>query len=171
MIRGKFLTSRDDIHTILDLRHRVFVQEQGYSKENERDEYDDMAVYALVYDENDAPAGTGRLFIDADDHFTLGRICVLKENRGQKLGDLILRMLLYRAQEMKAPMVYLSAQLPVVPFYQRYGFAPYGDIVLDEGVPHRLMRVAAADIDIEGSCQKKKDACDGCRQDCGDCRI
>lgn len=166
MIRGRYLTSQDDISEVMDIRHRVFVSEQGFSPENERDEYDAMAVYALIYDDGDMPCGTGRLYIDSDSQFAIGRVCVLKEKRGQQIGDLIMRMLLYRAQELHAPSVYLSAQLPAVPFYQRYGFEPYGETVLDEGVPHRLMRATEETIDIEGACKK---SCGVCDKDCGKC--
>jgi predicted GNAT family N-acyltransferase len=156
MIRGKFLTSNDDISQILDIRRRVFVDEQGFSPDAEVDQFDDMAVYALVFDEADRPAGTGRLSIDLDGHFRIGRVCVLGGARGQGLGDLILRMLLFRAQELNADSVHVEAQLPAVDFYRRFGFRPYGDITHDEGVAHRMMRVEAADIDLEGT------GCAGC---------
>lgn len=169
MIRGRYLTSMEDTTEILALRHRVFVDEQGFSPENERDRFDDMAIYALVYDENNTPSGTGRLYIDDDNHFAIGRVCVLKEARGKEMGDLIMRMLLYRAQELNAPSVHILSQLPVVPFYQKYGFEPYGEIVLDENVPHRLMRASAEAIDIEGSCSRQRSGCAQCDKDCGDC--
>ena len=78
----------------MDIRRRVFVDEQGYSADTEIDRFDQMAVYALAFDENDRPAGTGRLIINDDSHFQIGRVCVLKEARGQGLGDLVVRMLL-----------------------------------------------------------------------------
>jgi len=168
MIRGKFFTSMDDTSMIFDIRKRVFIDEQGYDLALERDEFDNMAIYALVFDENDVPAGTGRLYIDENSHFKLGRICVLKEMRGQGLGDLIMRMLLYRAQEMNAPAVYLSSQLPAVSFYTKYGFEPYGETILDEGVPHRLMCVTAENINLEGTCGGHH-PCAGCEGNCANC--
>ena len=83
-----------------------------------------MAVYALAYDEKDRPAGTGRLIINDESRFQIGRVCVLKEARGQGLGDLVVRMLLYRALELGAGEIWLGAQLPAVGFYARYGFHP-----------------------------------------------
>lgn len=152
MIRGKFLTSSDDVSDVMDIRRRVFVDEQGYSPEVEVDEHDKMSIYALVYDEADRPAGTGRMYL-ADDQFKIGRVCVLKHARGQGLGDLVMRMLLYRALEMDVNEVYLSAQLPAIGFYLRFGFQPIGEIYLEEDVPHQKMRVRKAEIDMEGSCQ------------------
>ena len=63
MIRGKYLTSKDDIAPVLAVRNAVFVEEQGFSAEGERDAYDDMAIYALAFNEEGAPVSTGRLFV------------------------------------------------------------------------------------------------------------
>ncbi len=156
MIRGKFLTSRDDVSQIMDIRRRVFVDEQGFAPESEIDEFDKMAVYALAFDEADRPAGAGRLALDADGRFRIGRVCVLKDARGQGLGDLIMRMLLFRAQELNAPSVWIAAQLPAADFYARYGFKPYGEAFDEEGVAHRMMTVEAGGIHLDGSCS-------GCR--------
>ena len=146
MIRGKFLTSQDDVSAVMDIRRRVFVDEQGYSADTEIDGFDKMAVYALAYDENDRPAGTGRLIINDESRFQIGRVCVLKEARGEGLGDLVVRMLLYA----------------------RYGFQPIGEIYDDEGVPHRWMRAKAEEVNLEGSCGGHS-RCAGCAGDCSAC--
>ena len=85
MIRGRFLTSRDDISQVIALRREVFCEEQGYSVDTEPDAHDDMAVYALAFDDEGRPLGTGRLYI-ADDQFRIGRVCVKKEMRGMHRG-------------------------------------------------------------------------------------
>ena len=111
MIRGKYLTSKDDIAPVLAVRNAVFVEEQGFSAEGERDAYDDMAIYALAFNEEGAPVSTGRLFVDRDGQFTIGRVCTLRAYRGQGYGDLIMRMLLYRAQELHAPGIYIHSRI------------------------------------------------------------
>lgn len=169
LIRGSYLTSRDDLTAVLALREQVFSAEQGFHHACERDAHDDMAVYALVYDEENQPAGTGRLYIDEEDRFTIGRLCVLKDRRGQGLGDLLMRMLLYRAQELHASAVYVEAQLPVVDFYARYGLRPVSDVFIKEGAPHRLMRATAEEIDIEGACHKAAAPCEDCAGGCAGC--
>ncbi len=166
VIRGVYLTSKDDLTDVIALRRAVFCDEQGYSPESEPDQCDEMAMYALVFDEG-APVGTGRLYVE-EDRLSIGRVCVKKEWRGRGIGDFVMRMLLYRAQELNAGSVSLSAQLGRVGFYERYGFAPYGEIVFDEGQPHRLMRVAGDGINLEGACGGHG-RCDGCDGDCGGC--
>ena len=159
------MNSLDDCGEIFALRKRVFVDELGLPKETERDALDQMAYYALVFDEQDIPSGTGRLAL-VDDRFTIGRVCVCAGARGQGLGDLILRMLLVRVQEMEAPEVWVSALTDVAPFYARYGFSPVGGPFLEEGREHQRMRALAEEIDIEGSCQKSEKGCAGCGKSC-----
>ena len=172
MIRGKFLHPGSDISQALKVRDAVFVREQGYDAALERDDIDDISWHALVYDAVDAAgepvgdaAGTGRIWWQGGE-FHLGRIAVLKEKRGLGLGDLLMRMLLFKAKEHSARSVSLSAQLYAVPFYARYGFEPYGELIEDEGVPHQRMRVLGERIDLEGACCKPGSgacrACGGC---------
>ncbi|NLD58813.1 MAG: GNAT family N-acetyltransferase [Clostridiales bacterium] len=139
MIRGKFLTSMDDISEVLGIRSLVFA-------EYEPDEFDRMAVYALAFGEDDRPAGTGRLFIDRDGRFRIGRVCVLPDARGNGLGDLILRMLLFRARELNAASVYVDVDPAAEGVFARYGFRTH-----EAGALAR-MRAAAEDIDLGGSC-------------------
>ncbi len=160
------MRSGDEMTDIYALRERVFVQEMGLPPLWVQDDLDVMSIYALVFDETDAPGGTGRLSID-EDRFMLGRICVAREARGQGLGDLILRMLLLRAQEMDAPAVYVKAMSNAVQLYQRYGFRAVGEAAQEEGALRQLMRAMKDEIDIEGACQKEGSGCKACGKACG----
>ncbi len=156
MITGSFLTSKDDVSQIFKIRYDVFITEQGFDPEIEVDKYDQMSIYALVYDEAGVPSGTGRLFIDDEDKFTIGRVAVLKTARGKGLGDLIMRMLLYKALEMNAPSIRLGSQLHAIPFYAKFGFKPVGKLFLEEGAPHQMMELLGTDIELNN-------ACNGCK--------
>lgn len=170
MIRGKFLTSMnaDMTKDVYDLRKRVFSEEYGCPEAGDEDRYDAMSVYALVYNEEGVPSGAGRLYIDEDGHFCIGRVGVLKEARGQGMGDLLMRMLLYRAQELNAPSVYLTAPVDTVAFFGKYGPEPYGEIVMDEGRAQRKMKAAAEQINLEGTCGGRH-PCADCTADCARC--
>lgn len=152
MIHGKYFTSKDDVQPILALRKAVFCEEQGFSAETERDAFDDMAYYALVYDDQERPAATGRLFIDSKDRFHIGRMCTRIDCRGRGYGDLAIRMLLDLALRLNAPYVVVDSQLPAVGFYKKYGFAESGPIFLDEGAEHQPLRAEAADIALLAGC-------------------
>ena len=167
MIRGKFLTSLDDISQIFELRRGIFCDEMGFPAEGEPDDNDKMAVYALAYAEDGTPIATGRMYI-ADDRFNIGRVCVLKPLRGMQIGDFIMRMLLYRAQDLNAGSVTMQAPASLVKYFSRYGFRPQGEAFEVNGIPSRTLYVAGDKIDIEGSCSCHKNA-SGCSGDCAGC--
>ena len=148
MIRGKYLNSRDDIGTVLAIRAQV-AKAQGLP--SGRDGRDEMAVYALVFDEGGAPAGSGRLYL-SDDRFMIDCVGVLPDKRKRGLGDLLMRMLLFRAQELGAPEVYALAGPDAAGFCARYGFSAAGEEIDERGAVRPLMRVAADDI-AKGGCQ------------------
>lgn len=163
MIRGKFLTSMDDTSACLSLRAQVFGEAEGA-----RDEYDAMAVYALALNEEGLPSGAGRLYIGDDNQFTIDRVGVLSAQRGRGLGDLVMRMLLYRALELNCAGVKLLCPVALTGFFTRYGLKAQGEAFEQGGALCRVMYAAREQIDIEGSCSKGK-PCAGCEGDCASC--
>jgi ElaA protein len=150
MVQGKWIAPGQPFDAALRLREAVFVQEQGFSKELERDAKDDISWHVLLYLDG-VPAATGRIYYE-DGAYWMGRICVQKDARGHGLGDLLMRMLLDKAKRHFAPRVCLGAQVRVAPFYARYGFAPCGKPYDEEGVPHQTMCIRGEDIRLEHAC-------------------
>ena len=146
MITGKMIAGNGDLTEVMDIRMRVFVDEQGFPAEEEKDEYDARAIHALLYDDDHNPAATGRLYIDDDGYWRLGRLAVLKEKRGQQLGDLVMRMLLDKALGVGAQRFRLSAQRQAEGFYALYGFTPFGEEYMDHHVPHIEMEATNESI-------------------------
>ena len=151
MIRGKYLTSSEDVSAALNVRARVCAAE---GIPGGGDCHDRMAVYALAFDEDGSPSGSGRLYLD-DDRFMIGCVGVLPEKRKKGLGDLVVRMLLYRAQELNAPRVYALVRFGEEAFYAQYGFKPAGEEKDEWGEPCALLTVAADEI-VEGGCHGQK---------------
>lgn len=158
MFRGKFLSSMDNIDAVLAVRAQV-PEFSGAAREPQ----DTMAFYALVFDEADVPCGSGRLYIDANSHFRIDRLGVLPDHRGHYLGDLLARMLLYRAQQLNAASVYADVPAAAAPFFARYGFSQ----LASSGDDPVRMAVASDRIRLEGSCSKAKNGCSG---DCANCK-
>ena len=149
MITGKLIAGGGDLSEVQSIRMRVFVDEQGFPADEEMDQYDARAVHALLYDDDHNPAATGRLYIDDDGYWRIGRVAVLKEKRGAQLGDLVMRMLLYRVLEMNLDRVKLSCAPDLAPFFMRYGFrktAQTGESLIE-------MQAENAEINIEGTCK------------------
>jgi predicted GNAT family N-acyltransferase len=135
--------SRDDQRTaLLDLRHTVFIQEQGVPEERERDGLDPDCWHVVARDDSGLPIGCGRL---TPEH-KIGRMAVLQEWRGSGIGVAMLRELVGRARARGWPEVALDAQVSAIGFYEREGFVVYGDEFEDAGLLHRKMRLSLLSI-------------------------
>ena len=110
------------------------MDEQGISAEIDFDGLDATAVHALAY-LNDNAVGTGRML--ADGH--IGRIAILKEYRGQKVGSKIVCSFIDEAVKKDYRRVYLGSQKHANGFYQRLGFTAYGEEFIDAGIVHMSM--------------------------------
>ena len=119
------------------IRFEVFVREQAVPAEIELDEMDASCIHALAY-EHDRAVATGRLLPDGH----IGRMAVLKAFRGRGAGGAVLEKLVEAARSRGDREVVLSAQVHAVPFYEAYGFAAFGEVYEEAGIPHRDMRRA-----------------------------
>jgi predicted GNAT family N-acyltransferase len=119
------------------VRFAVFVEEQGVPPEIEIDERDAQCIHALARVDGRV-VGTGRLLPDAH----VGRMAVLRECRGTGVGGAILERLVERARGRGDREIVLSAQVHAIPFYARHGFAAFGPVYEEAGIPHQDMRRA-----------------------------
>lgn len=119
-----------------DIRVEVFMKEQGF--ENEFDDIDDISFHIVVFDE-EKPIGTCRFFKE-NDHYTIGRVAVLKEYRNQHIGNLLLKSAEKEIKKLNGDLIVVHAQVRVSPFYENQGYIQFGQIDDDEGVPHMWMK-------------------------------
>lgn len=142
LIQGKFLSYGDDLSPVFEIRRKVFIEEQGVSEEDEFDEYDDFAIHAIVYDIDDSkkPVATGRVYHDGK-NYRVGRIAVLKEERGKYYGDFAVRLLVNKAFMSGAEEVVIGAQVSAVLFYEKIGFVSFGEIYKEADIDHITMKV------------------------------
>ena len=119
------------------VRREVFIREQNVPPELEIDGSDDQATGVVVY-ENKKPVATGRLILE-NGEMTIGRVAVLKECRGQGLGDLVVRMLIRRAVETGYAKQIAHAQTHARGFYAKLGFYEVGEEYYDAGILHITM--------------------------------
>ncbi len=170
MIRAYFLMGDQDISVPLDIRTKVFVDEQGFSKELEHDEIDQKAVHVVIEDDG-LPCATGRLFFD-NGLWHIGRMAVLKEKRGSRYGDLMIRMLAEKAFRAGVEEIHVGAQISARGFYEKMGFLVCGEEYAEEGVPHvpMMLTVSRAQEVLFG--QGDCGGCGGCgggSSGCGGC--
>jgi predicted GNAT family N-acyltransferase len=118
------------------IRFAVFVEEQRVPAELELDDMDEPSVHALAFEGNEA-VGTARLLPDGH----IGRMAVMKPWRGRGVGAALLRRLVDAARERGDREVLLSAQVHALGFYRAQGFAAYGEVYDEAGIPHQSMRL------------------------------
>lgn len=135
------ITRTDDFESCLAIRTTVFVQEQGVPAEIEHDEHDADATHLLAI-RGGKPVGTARI-LQKGDIGKIGRVCVLREERGTGLGAALIKAAL---DDMRITGGYskaiLGAQIVAIPFYEKLGFTAYGEDFEDAGIPHRMMERA-----------------------------
>ena len=85
----------------------------------------------LAY-EGEYAIGTARLL--GDGH--IGRVSVLKDWRGLKVGDALMRAAIEEAERRGLKRQLLTAQVYAIPFYERLGFKVDSGEFLDAGLPH-----------------------------------
>ncbi len=137
MLYAEIVHGSEGLEKQYAIREKVFIEEQGVPKDLEQDEYDKISYHVLVI-EDDEPVGTGRV-IYKDGVPLIGRIAVLKNHRGKKYGDLIVRKLVDFCFRKGDPRVEIHAQVQVLDFYKGIGFIPYGEKYLEAGIEHMSM--------------------------------
>jgi len=142
------IRSQAEMDQALDVRRRVFVEEQGVPMELEIDEHDGdpaqvtTAVHVLGR-EAGVPLATGRLILchEADGRPHIGRVAVIKERRGRGIGRAVMLALHDLARQRGFRSLTLAAQLHAIGFYEKLGYAARGPVFLDAGIEHRWMDV------------------------------
>ena len=132
-VLGDWPTCQSDATSV---RHEVFVVEQNVPMEDELDAMDAVSLHIVAYGADGIPIGTGRLLPDGH----IGRLAVCRSARGKGLGSALLRRLMEEAGKRGHHEVVLAAQVHAQPFYSAHGFLAEGEVFLDAGIPHILMR-------------------------------
>ena len=145
MIEGKWYPQGADLSDLLPVREAVFGRG--------RDALDDESWNVLIWQDGAAVA-TGRLWW-RDGAFRLGDLCVLPDHRGQRIGDLVLRLLLFKAQSHFAREVRLCCPADTAGFFARLGFRPSGECT-PEGME---MLLPGEEIQLDSCAACKKENC------------
>lgn len=127
-----------DLADLRRVREPVFVEEQHVPLAEEWDELDPVCQHVIARDSTHQPIGTGRL----TPQHKIGRMAVLPEWRGRGVGEALLLALVDRAKAVGLREVSLNAQVGALGFYQRFGFASYGERFEEAGIEHQAMRLS-----------------------------
>ncbi|MDR0298463.1 MAG: GNAT family N-acetyltransferase [Streptococcaceae bacterium] len=124
----------------LAIRYAVFVREQGvpYTLEVASAIDEAAAVHFVLYD-NAVAAGTVRL-LTREDVSLVQRMAVSADKRGQGIADELLSAVIDFARADNIPTLTLHAQLTALGLYERFGFAPFGNVFVEAGIQHIEMK-------------------------------
>lgn len=123
----------------LTIRSKVFIHEQGVSKEIEIDENEDLAIHFVGY-LNEQPAITARILESEPNVFTMQRVATLKEYRNKGYGAIVLKEIEnYLRQQTNHPLIILDAQDTAIKFYEDNNYKIEGEGYVKAGIPHHSM--------------------------------
>ncbi|MSP71404.1 MAG: GNAT family N-acetyltransferase [Myxococcales bacterium] len=131
-----------DLYALMALRQRVFVVEQqcAYLDADGRD----AGAWHLLLRMRSLVGCLRVIPLTGSDakpgEHVLGRICTAPEIRRTGLGRELVRRAVARFGDRPLSM---SAQKYLLPFYEQFGFLPFGEDYLEDGIPHRKMVRAA----------------------------
>lgn len=129
-----------DLDRAMDIRRRVFVDEQHVPLDLEIDAHESDSRHFLAL-EDGTPVGTARARPT-----TIGqkieRVAVLASRRGRGIGAAIVNGVLAELRVTRsADTVYVYAQVAALGFWERQGFVAEGPCFDEAGIVHRMMRL------------------------------
>ena len=158
MIRGIYLWNGDDLSDAFKIRKLVFQEEQGMDQNNVFDGLDKVSVHAVVYNEDEKAVASGRIVCD-NEEYRIGKIAVIKEERGKKYGDFLVRRLVDKGYLAGASTVKVHSQIHAISFYEKIGFKKCGNVFFDiDGLEVQPMELVKGSLCKE--CNSKN--CDTC---------
>lgn len=119
------------------IRHQVFVVGQNCPANLEY-EFEEESTHFLVIVNNSAVA-TAR-HRKTNKGYKLERFAVLKSERGKGYGKQILEAILTDLNTYSG-LIYMHAQVQVMPFYEKLGFKKDGRVFEEAGIMHYKMQL------------------------------
>lgn len=107
------------------LREAVRVREQGVLPEAEFDALDAFAAHLFVRTDAGEPIGSGRMYPCPErGAVRIDRLVVAPLFRGKLYDDLLLRVMLYKAQQMPFAAIEAAVEEAARPLFASFGFQP-----------------------------------------------
>ncbi|KRK82568.1 GNAT family N-acetyltransferase [Companilactobacillus bobalius DSM 19674] len=125
----------------MDIRKKVFVDEQNVPAEIEIDNDEDKCTYFVLYS-NQQAAATARFQTTSDNGIHIQRVAVLKPFRHQHLGSDLLKYIFNYARKHNFNYIVLGAQDHAQAFYTQLGFEVVGEQYQEAGILHHDMKLS-----------------------------
>jgi predicted GNAT family N-acyltransferase len=131
----------EEIQAAMDLRVKVFVEEQGVDASEEMDDLDEVSLQIVGLDDSGVIATCRVRELDGD-AWKLERMVVDRRLRGNGVGGRLLAGAEREAHEHGARQMVLHAQRRAEPFYVGHGYVAEGDTFVEAEIEHVRMRKA-----------------------------
>jgi predicted GNAT family N-acyltransferase len=137
------VTTEEQLRMALDIRTKVFVEEQKVPVEEEVDEFDVINgnVHHILLMDQGIPVATGRMIYYKAHTAKMQRIAVLEEYRSKGYGRVLLLALEEAAREIGMQSSILDAQVHAEDFYAKLGYEVIStEPFYDAGILHVRMQ-------------------------------
>ena len=131
----KKVTAPAELEKVFAIRREVFVGEQNCPPELEW-EFEEESNHFLATVDGE-PVGASR-WRKTDKGYKLERFAVLAKFRGKGVGQELVKTVLNDLPK-DATYVYMHAQLPAIPLYEKFNFHKIGDEFEEAGIRHYKM--------------------------------
>ncbi len=139
MLNVRLVANEADMNSCREIRHTVFIEEQGVDPREEYDDLDPVCAHFLARVDG-VPAGCARLFFPSDILYAKAqRVATLYSFRGYGVGRALMLALEDHARVAGVCEVRLAAQMHAIAFYERLGYEAFGDVFMDANIEHRNM--------------------------------
>ena len=136
----KPVISAMDMMHVLDIRTKVFIQEQNCPYEIEVVEKEEKESHHYLIYNKDIVVGTIRYRQTGDREFKIERFAVLKEYRGHEYGKQAFQYLVNKISEENTPCtIYFHAQYQLMDYYKSLGFVEEGETFIEADIKHVKM--------------------------------
>ena len=135
----KPVTSPIDEWQMLDIRQKVFKEEQGVPYEEDEVYEEEISSVSYLITLNEKPIGTIR-YRQTEEGFKIERFAILKEYRGNGYGNNVFKFFTDMIAAKYNPCkIYFHSQCYIKDMYIKLGFIEEGDIFLEAGIEHIKM--------------------------------
>ena len=135
----KLVASDRDLKEALEVRKKVFTEEQGVPEDLEFDNHDREALHMVVKD-GERVIGTARVLFLTTNQAKIERMAILKPFRHRGIGRRIISFLNEELKNRHVEEVVLHAQYSIVAFYKSCGFEELGLPFWEVGIKHIKMQ-------------------------------
>lgn len=122
----------------LDIRYKVFVEEQNVPSDLEIDELESVTLHVVLY-EKETPVATARIYNLDNGFYKVQRVAVFKEHRARGVGAALMHEVEEKVISLNGTKLTLGSQNTAIPFYESLGYKIASEEFMDAGIPHHTM--------------------------------